>query len=139
MVDATTTVFMGIALSAQFMPTARKFHYQFNLRDFSRIIQNLLNLDRDAYTRNPLGLARMWAHECYRVYLDRLITPEDVTKFNEFMLAGMKEFSDFKPDMIMAEPNIYTKFISLARGHAPAYLPIKDMDELKQILEQKLE
>lgn len=26
-VDATTTVFNGIALTAQFMPTAKKFHY----------------------------------------------------------------------------------------------------------------
>lgn len=98
-------------------------------------------MDRDAYSRNPLGLVRMWAHECHRVYLDRLITPEDVTKFNEFMTTAMKEFpsTDFKMDQITAEPNIYTKFISLANGHIPAYLPIRDMDELKKCLETKLE
>ena len=38
LVNATMTVFLAIANSAQFMPTAMKFHYQFNLRDFSSII-----------------------------------------------------------------------------------------------------
>jgi dynein heavy chain len=41
-INATMTVFLGIANSAQFMPTARKFHYQFNLRDFAKIIQNVM-------------------------------------------------------------------------------------------------
>lgn len=37
-VNATMSTFIAIANSPQFMPTARKFHYQFNLRDFSKII-----------------------------------------------------------------------------------------------------
>ena len=37
-INATMAVFLSIAQSAQFMPTARKFHYQFNLRDFSKIV-----------------------------------------------------------------------------------------------------
>lgn len=41
-VEATMGVFLKIANSPQFMPTARKFHYQFNLRDFARIIQNMM-------------------------------------------------------------------------------------------------
>ena len=40
-----------------------------------------MQIEHSPYNKNPLGLARMWAHECNRVYLDRLITPEDVTKF----------------------------------------------------------
>lgn len=138
-VNATTAVFSGIALSAQFMPTAKKFHYQFNLRDFNNIIQNLLMIDASPHARNPLGLCRMWVHECFRVYLDRLIIKEDVDKFMEFMGVGMKEFGDFKPDAMLAEPLIYTNFISVAKGHEAAYLAIKDMDELKNCLEEKLE
>jgi dynein heavy chain len=81
----------------------------------------------------------MWAHECHRVYLDRLITKEDVDKYMEFLGNGMKEFSDFKPDVILAEPLIYTNFISTSKGHEAAYLAIKDDDELRKCLEEKLE
>jgi dynein heavy chain len=81
----------------------------------------------------------MWAHECHRVYLDRLILPEDVAKYNEFLQNGMKEFGDFKPDVILAEPLIYTNFISVAKGHEPAYKCVVDEDELKNVLTQKLE
>lgn len=121
------------------MPTARKFHYQFNLRDFTKIIQNIMQIEHSPYAKNPLGLARMWAHECHRVYLDRLILPEDVSKYNEFIANGLKEFSDFKPDMILAEPLIFTNFISVCKGHEPAYKNIVDETELKNILNQKLE
>ena len=107
-VNATAAMFNSIALSAQFMPTARKFHYQFNLRDFTKIIQNMLLAEASPYARNPLSLVRLWAHECNRVYLDRLILKEDVDKYWEFMGNAMKEFGDFKPDVILAEPLIYT-------------------------------
>ena len=109
------------------------------MRDFTKIIQNIMQIEQSPYAKNPLGLARMWAHECQRVYLDRLILPEDVTKFNEFMTNAMKEFSDFKPDVILAEPLIFTNFISVAKGHEPAYKNVTDEDELKKVLNDKLE
>lgn len=121
------------------MPTARKFHYQFNLRDFNNIIQNMLLAEPSPYAQNPLALCRLWLHECNRVYLDRLITKEDVDKYNEFIGNAMKEFSDFKPDMITAEPLIATSFIAVAKGHEAAYVNIKDEAELSAILHEKME
>jgi dynein heavy chain len=41
-INATMTVFLAVANAPQFAPTARKFHYQFNLRDFSRIVENIM-------------------------------------------------------------------------------------------------
>jgi dynein heavy chain len=67
------------------MPTAKKFHYQFNLRDFSKIIQNLMLAQPQLYKTNPLGIARMWAHECHRVWRDRLIMDADIELYNTFM------------------------------------------------------
>lgn len=39
---------------------------------------------------------------------------------------AMKEFSDFKPEMITESPVIATTFIAVAKGHEAAYVNIKD-------------
>jgi hypothetical protein len=55
------------------------------------------------------------------------------------MLNAMKEFSDFKPEMILAEPAIATSFIAVSKGHEAAYVMIKDEDQLSEVLHEKME
>jgi len=131
LVGATMTVFLGIATSPQFMPTARKFHYQFNLRDFSAIIQNLMLAQPNHYRGNPLGIVRLWAHECHRVWRDRLIFEEDCEAYMNYMKTAIKEFGDLKEEAIFEEPLLYTSYVSACEGHEAAYLPIKGIDHLK--------
>jgi dynein heavy chain len=138
-IKATMAVFMQMANSPQFMPTAQKFHYQFNLRDFAKIVQNMLQAVPSIYKGNPKGLARMWAHECHRVWQDRLIKPEDHVAYMNFMRTGCKEFGDIKEDDILAEPLIYTSFVAQCEGHDATYMEIKGLDHLKEVLESKLE
>jgi dynein heavy chain len=52
---------------------------------------------------------------------------------------GMKEFTEFKPEEILATPLLYTSYVSVCEGHEPLYKPIVSMDHLKGILEAKLE
>lgn len=49
------------------------------------------------YRGNPLGVVRLWAHECFRVFYDRLIIEEDREAFMGFLKVGLKEF-DFKEE-----------------------------------------
>jgi dynein heavy chain len=136
-INATMAVFLAIATSPQFMPTAKKFHYQFNLRDFSKIVQNVMLSQPAHYRGNALGVVRMWVHECMRVFHDRLIFDEDREAFMNFLKSALREF-DFKEDAILELPLIYTSFVSAAEGHEKAYLPIKDVPHLKNVLENKL-
>ena len=122
------------------MPTALKFHYQFNMRDFANIMENLLLSQASTYKGNVLGMVRMWAHECNRVWKDRLLFPEDHEAYMNFMRQGMKEFpTDFKEEQIFAEPLLYTSFITACKGHEPNYQAITEMDELKVVLEKKMD
>jgi len=131
-------VFSQIATNPNLMPTAKKFHYQFNLRDFSRIVQNLMEAQPLYYKGAPLKMIRLWVHECNRVYLDRLILPEDRDLYWAFLKSASKNFEGNVENFI-EEPNLYTSFVSAAEGHEKVYLPINDMSHLKSVLQNKLD
>jgi dynein heavy chain len=137
LIAATTEVFSIMVTQPQFMPSARKFHYQFNLRDFSKIVQNLMLTIPQLYKGSPEKMVRLWLHECNRVYLDRLIFLEDSERYTEIVKGACKNF-DVNIDVLFEEPLIYTSFVSHCEGHDKAYLPIRDKDQLKKVLEEKL-
>jgi dynein heavy chain len=74
MVQATLQVYQETVRG--FLPTPSKSHYVFNLRDFSRVIHGVLLLPAVRMTEND-KLIRLWIHEIYRVFYDRLIEEDD--------------------------------------------------------------
>ncbi|XP_036755222.2 dynein axonemal heavy chain 3 isoform X5 [Manis pentadactyla] len=74
LVQATMTIYK--AAVKNFLPTPSKSHYVFNLRDFSRVIQGVL-LCPHTHLQDVEKFIRLWIHEVYRVFCDRLIDNED--------------------------------------------------------------
>ena len=74
MVAATMGVYKDAI--ANFLPTPSKSHYVFNLRDFARVIRGVL-LCPASQMQEPEKLMRLWIHEVYRVFYDRLIDDDD--------------------------------------------------------------
>lgn len=74
MVAATLNLYGKI--SQELLPTPNKSHYTFNLRDVSKVFQGVL-MAKPVSFQNKVSLIHLWAHECLRVFHDRLVSLED--------------------------------------------------------------
>ncbi|CAK4166458.1 unnamed protein product [Aphanomyces euteiches] len=101
------------------LPTPKKSHYTFNLRDFSRVIQGMM-LVSPADDFNTTSLVKLWVHESLRVMGDRLIDDE-----------GRMWFCDFQRKMVAKHfnTNFDKVFGPLKRGREGPVLP-QDMRNL---------
>lgn len=142
---------VGIALHRRveyaFLPTALKFHYLFNLRDLTGIYQGLMNSVGapasaggggasgfgGTICSRPSELMRLYVHEAFRVYHDRLVDPYDIKSFKSSIRdIFKKDFEDFDEDFVFAEPLIYSHFAQSLVDQK--YMPLKSWDSLYQLL-----
>ncbi|XP_022099330.1 dynein heavy chain 3, axonemal-like isoform X3 [Acanthaster planci] len=98
MVCATTDVYTQSI--SNFLPTPSKSHYVFNLRDFARVVQGILLIQPKSLSDSKEAgtkLIRLWVHEVYRVFYDRLVDDEDRQIF--FKIVKNVVQSQFKEKM----------------------------------------
>ncbi|TPX60170.1 hypothetical protein SpCBS45565_g07578 [Spizellomyces sp. 'palustris'] len=118
-VEATTSVFQWTV--GNLLPTPAKTHYTFNLRDFARVIQGVV-LSRPNVFKTSDMVIRLWTHEVYRVFYDRLVTEDDRYNLFSHVLDVIKEKFDREPDEIFAH---------LASGSG-------ELDDKKMLMEDDL-
>jgi dynein heavy chain, axonemal len=59
-----------------YLPTPAKSHYTFSLRDVTRVYQGIVMMPPKKLS-DPDKLGRLWVHEIYRVFYDRLVDARD--------------------------------------------------------------
>jgi dynein heavy chain len=70
------TVDLYTQITQKLLPIPAKFHYTFNLRDVAKVFQGIL-MTKTQSISNLDTFARLWLHECSRVFNDRLINDSD--------------------------------------------------------------
>ncbi|GIY94938.1 dynein heavy chain 7, axonemal [Caerostris extrusa] len=90
----STTAEIYTAVTAHLLPTPAKSHYSFNLRDFARVIHGCCLLRKESMEKKKI-LIRLWVHEIYRVFYDRLTDPEDCNwLFEQIRVTTELEFKE---------------------------------------------
>ena len=109
------------AVANTFLPSAVKFHYQWNLRELSNVTQGVCRALPEFYT-NPVTLCRLWIHEAERVFGDRMVHQTDITKFDEMRVAVTKKyFADENQEEIEARPISYNAFMKFDSNDEGAF------------------
>lgn len=138
LVDATLELHRLV--TSQFVTSAVKFHYQFNLRDLSSLAQGLCRMLPEVFTQ-PVDAVRLWVHETERVYLDRMISAADMAGFTELRRGVTKRYFGDDPAALEAverAPNVHASFVRRTAEDAPMYCGCRDYGELNKAMEEKL-
>ncbi|KAK1344425.1 hypothetical protein QTO34_013119 [Cnephaeus nilssonii] len=164
LVQATMTIYK--AAVENFLPTPSKSHYVFNLRDFSRVIQGVLLCPHSHLQVSAVAsvtkvtnsafqdvekLIRLWIHEVYRVFYDRLIDDEDrhvffnlvkETTSNCFKHTMEKVLIHLSPTGKIVDDNIHNLFFGdyfKPDSDPKIYDEITDLKQLTVVMEYYLD
>ncbi|XP_071441952.1 dynein axonemal heavy chain 7 [Hetaerina americana] len=151
-VQATLHIYK--ASKENLLPTPDKSHYLFNLRDFSRVIQGVL-LSVPEAIEDVTSMKKLWVHESFRVYYDRLVDDGDrswliktlrevvsqclATDFESLFQSLLPE--DAPPDTKIGEGElrslIYCDFL-IPNADPRNYCEVIDLKELNAVVERYL-
>lgn len=123
-----------------FRKTAQNFHYEFNIRHISNVFQGLLVSAPSQFT-SPEKFVHLWLHESERVYGDRLVSYEDLAKYNTIVQTQHKKiFPSFNVARFYStensDPLIFCHFAENIQDKV--YDMAKTMNKLNLILEDAL-
>uniref|UniRef100_A0A8C8ZVZ0 Dynein axonemal heavy chain 9 n=1 Tax=Prolemur simus TaxID=1328070 RepID=A0A8C8ZVZ0_PROSS len=125
-------------IATTFLPTAIKFHYIFNLRDFANIFQGILFSSVEC-VKSTQDLVKLYLHESNRVYRDKMVEEKDLELFDKIQTEVLKKiFNDVEEIVQQTQSlNVYCHF---ANGIGePKYMPVPSWELLTQTLVEALE
>lgn len=119
-------------MNVMFLPTVVKFHYNFNMRDLANIFSGMMFANGDC-CQTTGALVRLYVHEAYRVYGDKLVTTEDADAFNKMIVDMMRKgVENMSEAQVFAQPMLYFHF---SEGLNDAkYMPVSSWATLNKTL-----
>ena len=134
---ATLDIYKGI--SSTMLPTPAKIHYLFNLRDISKVFQGMYRTHKDHHD-TPDILQRLWVHECFRVFGDRLVGEADHIEFSNMIEKVLHARFDVTFGTLCPgkESPVFADFLKEG-AEVGVFEDAVDEEELRHVMVNKLE
>ena len=129
--NATVSLYKKV--TEKFLASATKVVYSWNMRELTNVF---LGITRASSTtlKSPLEIYRLWVHECYRTFGDRMVEETDVTRFRDLIKDVSKIFSIEEFNKMHEEPLIFA-----AIGPGTPYAMVHSEELLQKELYIKLQ
>lgn len=134
-------------VTESFRKTAANFHYEFNIRHLANVFQGLLVATPQVFNEAE-KFVYLWLHESERVYGDRLVDFEDLTKFRAIIQGqARKTFVQFNVARfyltgggVKADPLVFCHFADgTTQSDELTYDRCSDLSTLRTTLETALD
>jgi dynein heavy chain len=137
-IDSSIEIYSKI--SEELRATPAKFHYMFNLRDVSKIIQGIL-MSHPKSVQTAETMQRLWVHEASRIFMDRLINKTDVDWFTSLVcdLLSRSFRSAMEFDDVFGESKVIFSDILKIDSGQKLYEDVKDRNKLVKSIQGYLE
>jgi dynein heavy chain len=133
-VDATIEVYNTILRDLR--PTPAKSHYQFNLRDISKVFQGVL-MTLPSKFKTASSFIRLFVHENQRIFGDRLINAGDHEWFDDLILKCISTHCGEEHVAAVTYPLVIADF--MVPGADPRiYEEVTDISQLQPTIEEYL-
>ena len=125
---------MHQTVASKFLPSAVKFHYNFNMRELVNVFQGLVAMSAEFYDK-PRQLVRLYYHECSRVFGDRLTTTLETNRFTKMLIdCTKKNFEEHSSEEDLRLPITFTSFVEQTGDGEPAYVECGNPDTLRRYI-----
>ena len=134
-------------IQARMLPTPAKFHYNFNLRDLTNIVQGICKTERSTIN-DEITLVHLWKHECCRVFSDKLNADDDKAWYDKNVNITIGEFLGDAVLQQVEAPSYWCDFLrdaeeaeedSEPQAAPQVYEKVLSLDTLKEKLELRMQ
>ncbi|MCQ2815733.1 MAG: AAA family ATPase, partial [archaeon] len=139
-----STIQMYNEVASTFKATPAKTHYQFNLRDISRVFLGISRANGNTLIEEN-DMLSLWIHECERIFKDKLVNKEDRDSYQRIlsrvMKTSMRRDNPFEGQELLWGDFVEMIFIDNDPKKGvlkDQYCELKNTKLLKETLEKKL-